>query len=86
MRPAATAGIATAAPQVGAAPRPAAPVAGAEIARVALAVNAQVGGLKQGRAFLVPRRFGSVASYALGPQVDRHVLLHIVGLAANHEH
>jgi predicted PurR-regulated permease PerM len=82
MRPAATAGIATAAPQVGAAPRPAAPFARAELALVALAVIALVAALYLARAFFVPLLIGILASYALRPLVDRLQAWHVPRVVA----
>jgi predicted PurR-regulated permease PerM len=82
MRPAAAAGIATAAPEGGAAPRPAAPFARAELALVALAIIALVAALYLARAFFVPLLIGILASYALRPLVDRLQAWHVPRVVA----
>ena len=71
MKSPAAAGIATAAPERGAAPRPAAPFARAELALAVLVVIALVAALYLARAFFVPLLIGILASYALRPLVDR---------------
>ena len=71
MKSPAAAGIATAAPEGGAAPRPAAPFVRAELALAVLVVIALVAALYLARAFFVPLLIGILASYALRPLVDR---------------